>query len=94
MSQAKLAGLLATSSRTVISWESAVSYPKASDLLLMHSQGMDIMYIVTGRRPALGVAEPAAPYVVSADLATHVATLKLSEKDAELLRAMADHLAK
>lgn len=94
LSQATLAGLLATSSRTVISWESSGTYPKASDLLLMHGQGMDIMYIVTGQRPALGIAEPAAPYVVATDLASHVAMLKLSEPDAALLRAMADRLAK
>lgn len=93
LSQAALAGLLTTSSRTVISWESSGTYPKAPDLLLMHGQGMDILYIVTGRRPALGVAEPAAPHRVSTDLATHVAMLKLSEPDADLLRSMADRLA-
>lgn len=59
----------------------------------MHGQGMDILYIVTGLRSALGVAEPAAPYRVSTDLASHIARLKLSEPDAALLRSMADRLA-
>lgn len=93
LNQTVFAGKIATSSRTVKAYEANETFPRATELLVMHSLGMDIMYIITGGRQGFGVAEPAAPYVVATDLASHVAMLKLSEPDAELLRAMADRLA-
>lgn len=84
---------LLTSGRTIVKYEANETSPRAHELLLFSRLGADVLYIVTGQRQVLGVSEPAAPYSVAADLATHVAVLKLSEPDAALLRSVADRLA-
>lgn len=84
---------LGTSGRTIKKYEGNETSPRANELAVASSLGLDVLYVVTGLRQPLGVAEPAAPYSVAADLASHVAMLKLTEPDAELLQAMADRLA-
>ncbi len=94
MSQEVFGTRIGTTGRTVKKYEGNETSPRASELLTASSFGLDVLYVVTGEKTPLGVAEPAPAYSEAGRLATYIAGLKLSAPDADLLKAMADRLAK
>lgn len=94
LSQEVLATQIFTSGRTVKNYESGESSPKANELSRFAELGGDVLYIITGERQPLGVQEPKASYTPAERLADAIKTLKLSEEDAETLKALAQRLSK
>lgn len=90
LNQKELAGLLATSSRTIIDYESGSSPPKLPKLMLFWQHGGDIQYILTGDRGLMKNQEANTP---AARLADQVFGLTLTQDDADLLLSMAQRLA-
>lgn len=85
---------IGTTGRTIHKYERNETSPRASELLTASSLGLDVLYVVTGEKAPLGAVETAPAYAESAQLASYIAGLKLSEQDAELLKTMASRLAK
>ena len=93
LKQKKFATRIATSDRTLRSWLSDATVPNLRDLRMMEGAGCDAWYIYSGEKlPTAedGRNEPPSP---AERAAAYIASLPLSEADAELLRAMAKRLA-
>lgn len=89
MSQRALASRLLTTDRTIKKYEANETSIRAVELLQFSEIGADVLYIVTGERLPLGSAEGRTAYSPAERLAEFIFDLKLSEEDAELLKAMA-----
>lgn len=74
MTQPVFADVAGAKKRTLIDWEKGVSSPTAMQLSALSEIGVDVLYVLTGRRapaPRLGTAEP------DAALATNLAEIAL-----------------
>lgn len=94
LSQETLGARIGTTGRTIKKYEGNETSPRATELAQMHGLGADILYIVTGVRIPLGVAQARASYTPAARLGDFVAGLTLDEEDAALLQAMAGRLSR
>lgn len=91
LSQESLGTLMRTTGRTVKKYESNETSPRATELLLLSGQGFDVLYIVTGERTPVDSINASS---AAERLAQFVANINLSDADAQLLRVMAERLAK
>ena len=91
--QETLGTRLGTTGRTIKKYEANETSPRATELLQLSDLGADVLFIVTGEKLPLGVAQAPPAYSVSERLAEFIAGLKLSDADAALLQAMASRLA-
>ncbi|HJW25145.1 MAG TPA: helix-turn-helix transcriptional regulator [Rhodocyclaceae bacterium] len=94
LSQELFGSKICTTGRTIKKYEIDETSPRATELLRMHGMGVDVLYVITGTRLPIGVASPEAIYTPAESLGQFIRSLKLSDDDAELLRAMADRLAR
>lgn len=85
---------LGTTGRTIRKYEDNETSPRAAELQELSRMGADVLYIVTGARQPVGVAETRANYTAAERLAESIVGMKLSEEDAELLKAMALRLSR
>jgi transcriptional regulator with XRE-family HTH domain len=74
-------------------YERGESTPGADVLSAMAEMGGDILYIVTGRRTPLGVAQPRAAYTPAERAAEAIRAMKLSEADASMVTEIAKRLS-
>ncbi|MBI2306120.1 MAG: helix-turn-helix transcriptional regulator [Rhodocyclales bacterium] len=95
LSAEALGARLSTTGRTIRKYEDNDTSPRAAELLELSRMGADVLYIVTGARMPVGLAEPRANYTPAEMLAEFIArNVKLSAEDAELLKAMAQRLSR
>lgn len=94
LSAEALGARLGTTGRTIRKYEDNETSPRAAELLELSNMGADVLYIVTGARLPVGVAEARANYTPAEKLAEVIAGLKLSADDAGLIKAMAERLAR
>lgn len=94
MSQEIMGTRIGTTSRTIKKYEGNETSPRATELLQLSSLGADVLYIVTGIRLPLGVAETRNCYTASEHLAQFIADLALTDDDAALLKTMAVRLTR
>lgn len=94
LSQEMLGSRISTTGRTIKKYEGNETSPRAIELLQLDRLGADVLYIVTGNRLPLGVAETRAAFTPAEHLGQFIADLKLTTEDAELLKATAIRLAK
>ena len=64
------------------------------DLMRLNALGADVLYIVTGERLPMSCSEARAAYTPAEKLGEFIFDLKLSEEDAELLKATALRLSR
>jgi transcriptional regulator with XRE-family HTH domain len=75
-------------------YESGERSPDGEYFALAAKLGIDVLYVLTGQRQQLLIGEPRPPaYTPAEHLAVFIATLKLSEVDAEMLKELAKRLA-
>ena len=89
-SQEQVAECVGTSGRTIKKYESEVTMIGATELRRFGDAGADVLYIVTGRHQPVDLAHPAT---AAQRLAAAIASLKLTDADAEQILAMARRLA-
>lgn len=94
LSQEGLGSRLTTTGRTIKKYEGNETSIRATELLQLSGMGADVLYIVTGERDQLGVAQARIPYTAAQHLGKFIADLKLTAEDAALLKAMALRMAK
>lgn len=94
LSQRALASRLLTTDRTIKKYEANETSIRAVELLQFSALGADVLYIVTGERLPIGCSESRTAYSPAERLAEVIFDLKLSEEDAELLKAIALRLAR
>lgn len=93
-SQETLGTRIGTTGRTIKKYEANETSPRATELLQLSSLGFDVLYIVTGEKIPLGVAQAPTPYTAAARVAAFIAGLRLSDDDAAILKVMAERLAR
>jgi len=94
LSQEEFGLKLDTTKRTVVNWEAGKSAPNVFDLILMgFSLGIDTNYVVRGERTPLGVADGGTAYSPAEQASAAIRTMKLAEKDAEMITAIARRLS-
>lgn len=93
LKQKQFATRITTSDRTLRSWLSGTTVPNLRDLRMMEGAGCDAWYIYSGEKlpPAEdGQNTPPSP---AERAGAYIASLQLSEADAELLRTIAKRMA-
>lgn len=93
LKQKQFATRITTSDRTLRSWLSDTTVPNLRDLRMMEGAGCDAWYIYSGEKSPLsteGQNETSSP---AERAGAYIASLQLSDADAELLRAMARRMA-
>jgi transcriptional regulator with XRE-family HTH domain len=96
LSQDKLGEELGVDRKVIRGYEGNKTSPRADQLVKMMELGADVIYIISGRKAPLGVAQPEslAAYNPAERAAQVIRDLMLSEEDAEMLRALAVRLAR
>ena len=93
LSQEAFGDRIGKSGRTVKKYEADETYPDAGDLRTADLLGIDVLYVVTGRRQPMKVMEPSSDYTPAGRLAREIESLSLSEADADLTRLLIKRLA-
>lgn len=94
LSQEGVASRIGTTGRTVKKYEANETSIRATELLQLHGIGFDVLYIITGMRTPLRCAKVSPAYSVAERLGEFISGLKLSDADADLLRSLAERLAR
>lgn len=92
LKQKQFAARIMVSDRTLRSWLSGNTVPNLRDLHMMDGAGCDAWYIYSGEKLPPSSSEHAEP-TAAERAGAYVASLNLSEEDAQLLRDMAKRLA-
>lgn len=99
--QEELAQLLGCTKNTVSNYERGLRYPNMQFLIAAYKAGVDVMYLITGKKSFYLEGDRAVYESKRADgfqtsgqrLAAEVASLEIDDEDAELLTALARKLA-
>lgn len=92
LKQKQFADRITVSDRTLRSWLSGNTVPNLRDLHMMEGAGCDAWYIYSGEKLPPSSSEHATPSAAER-AGAYIASLNLSEDDAQLLREMAKRLA-
>lgn len=84
---------IGTTGRTIKKYEGNETSPRASELAVAWSAGVDVLYVITGERAPFSMREERAPYSPAETLAEAVRELSLSESDARLIGELATRMA-
>lgn len=93
LTQADLGAIFGVDRKVVRNYEENKTSPRADQLISFQSCGADIVYILTGQRAPLSLRQESPSYSPAERLAEMIRTLKLSEVDADILKALALRLA-
>lgn len=93
MSQETFGTRIGTTGRTIKKYEGSETSPRAVELLIASSFGLDVLYVVTGEKIKLSVRQDRPPYSPGERVAAQIESLKLTEEDAGRLLDLANRLA-
>lgn len=94
LSQAAFGEKIGTSDRTIKKYEGNKTSPRASELFVAYSFGVDVLYVITGQREGIFLAQDRAEFLSPAKLvAIAIADLSLTDDDAKIILLLANRLA-
>lgn len=94
LSQEAFGKKIGTSGRTIKKYEGNETSPRAEELLVASTLGVDVLYVVAGVHTPIQAMQDRAIYTPAENLAAEIAGMKLSSDDAEMLKALAVRLSK